>query len=171
MDNFLNPKKVLDQLELDKEMTAVDLGCGSGSWVLPLAEKLEDGQVAAIDILEEPLSALEGKAKQENLSNIKTILADVEKDSKLDDESSDLVLITNLLFEIDDKKKVLNEAKRILKPGGKILVVDWKPDVPFGPKEGRISLNEIKKLFEKSGLKFEKELDSGAYHFALLFEK
>ena len=95
MDNFLNPKKVLDQLELDKEMTAVDLGCGSGSWVLPLAEKLEDGQVAAIDILEEPLSALEGKAKQENLSNIKTILADVEKDSKLDDESSDLVLIGN----------------------------------------------------------------------------
>ena len=65
MEGFLNPSEVLESLELRKDMIAADFGCGSGGWVIPLAKKLEEGKVFAIDILEEPLSALRAKIKLE----------------------------------------------------------------------------------------------------------
>ena len=70
MESFLDPKDVLKQLKLRKNITAVDFGSGSGGWAIPLAKKLEDGLVYAIDILKEPLSALEGRASLEKIENI-----------------------------------------------------------------------------------------------------
>ena len=69
--------------------------------------------------------------------------------SKLTDDSLDLVLITNLLFQVEDEKAVLVEAKRVLKPGGKILVVEWLADSSLGPKEKRVSANKVKQLAEE----------------------
>lgn len=172
MNGFLNPQEVLKQLKLRKDMIACDFGCGSGGWALPLAKKLEEGKVYAIDILEEPLSALKAKIKLGKIFNIETIQTDVEKGAKLlFDESCDLVLMTNLLFECEDKKFVLEEGKRVLKKGGKILVVDWKLDVPLGPKEGRVSPEEIKKIAEELNLKLEKEFEAGIFHWGLVLNK
>jgi len=152
-------------------MVAVDFGCGSGSWALPLAKSLDLGTVYGLDILEEPLSVLKGRARAEGLENIKTILADIEKGSGLDNEIADLVLITDLLFETDNDKAIFEEAKRILKRGGKILVVDWKKDVALGPKNGWVLPSEIKAIAQELGLTLFKEFEAGAYHFALIFEK
>jgi len=173
MEGFLNPEEVLKQLELGKDMKAADFGSGSGGWAIPLAKKLAEGQVFAIDILEEPLSALKGKAAITNLSNIETIRADLEQKegSKIEQDSLDLVLITNLLFQVEEKEEALEEAKRVLKKGGKILIVDWKKDSSLGPKEGKISEQEVKKIAKDLNLKFEKEIEAGDYHYALLFEK
>ena len=96
-------------------MTAADFGSGSGGWVLPLAKILEDGKVYAIDILEEPLSALRSRAKTLKIENIETIKSDVEKTSKLSSGSCDLVLLTNLFFQVEKKEEVLEEAKKVLK--------------------------------------------------------
>jgi len=73
MQEFLNPVSVLNNLELQEDMVAVDLGAGSGGWVIPLAKRLKYGRVYAVDILEEPLSALKGRANIERLMNISTI--------------------------------------------------------------------------------------------------
>lgn len=169
---FLEPLTILKQLGLRKEMTAVDLGSGSGSWVLPLARILEDGQVWAVDILEEPLSALQGRARLEGLANIKTIAADAEGDIRhLPSESFDLVLATNLLFQVEDKKAVSKLAWRILKPGGKLLVVDWRKEAFLGPKTGRVSEFEVEDIAEETGFQKEKEVESGEYHYGLVFVK
>jgi ubiquinone/menaquinone biosynthesis C-methylase UbiE len=170
MEGFLNPEKVLDQLELRKNMVAADFGSGSGGWVIPLAKILEKGKVFAIDILEEPLSALNGKAKLEKVFNIKTIRADIEKGSGLLEEVCDLVLMTNLLFECEDKKKVLEEGKKVLKPGGKILVVDWIKDNPLTPEIEWLDFEEIKRMAEELNLKLEKEFEAGSYHYGLIFK-
>ncbi|MGB2762553.1 MAG: class I SAM-dependent methyltransferase [Minisyncoccales bacterium] len=171
MLSFINPEQIIKNLRLRKDMVAVDFGCGSGSWALPLAERLEDGKVIAIDVLEEPLSALQGKAKAKNLDNVEIILADIERSSKLEDEIADFVLMTDLLFEVDDVNAVLKEGKRVLKKEGRILVVDWKKDVALGPKDGRVLPSEIKKIAKELSLRLDKEFDAGIYHFALLFEK
>ena len=67
MDNFLNPEEVLDQLDLKVNMVAAEFGCGSGGFAIPLAKKLDEGLVYAIDIQESPLSALKSMALVENI--------------------------------------------------------------------------------------------------------
>jgi len=171
MEGFLNPNEVLNQLELSANMTAADFGSGSGGWAIPLAKRLEKGRVFAIDILEEPLSALKGKAALGKLSNVQTILADVEKGTELLDGSCDLVLMTNLLFQVDDIGVVFQEALRVLRKGGKILIVDWKEDAPFGPKEKRVSPEEVKKTAKELGSLVEKEFSAGSFHWGLILGK
>lgn len=170
---FLNPQEVLNQLELEGDMIAADFGSGSGGWAIPLAKRLKFGRVYAIDILEEPLSALKSKGEIERVFNIETVRSDVEKKqgSKLADSFCDLVLMTNLLFETKDKKIIMNEAKRVLKKKGKILVVDWLPEAPLGPKKGRVSAEEVKKIAKDLNLKLEKEFKAGVFHYALVFIK
>jgi len=168
--SFLNPSEVLKHLELSEEMIAADFGAGSGGWAIPLAKKLEEGKVYAIDILEEPLSALKDRAKLEGISNIATIKSDVEKGVDVSSESCDVVLITNLLFQVEDKKSVLKEGKRVLRPEGKILVVDWRIDSPLGPRDGRVSSKEVKEIAEEVGLKVEEEFEAGPYHWGLIFK-
>lgn len=171
MESFLNPKEILNKLELRTDAVAADFGSGSGGWAIPLAKKLEKGKVYALDVLEEPLSALKSKAQLGKISNIETALADVERETRLLSDSCDLVLMTNLLFECEDKKAVMAEGKRVLKSGGRILVVDWKKESPLGPKEGRISADDVKKIARDFDLKLKKEFPAGAYHYGLVFIK
>jgi ubiquinone/menaquinone biosynthesis C-methylase UbiE len=170
MQEFLNPSEVLKEIRLKRNMTAIDFGCGSGGWVIPLAEKLEEGKVMAVDILEEPLSALKARVKLEKISNVEIIRADIEKGTDIFENSADLVLMTNLLFQSENKEKVLEEGKRVLKKGGKILVVDWKKDAVLGPLE-KISKEEIKAIAETLKLKIEKEFDAGNFHWGLILKK
>ncbi|PIZ89213.1 MAG: hypothetical protein COX90_00495 [Candidatus Nealsonbacteria bacterium CG_4_10_14_0_2_um_filter_38_17] len=171
MEGFLNPSEVLNQLELRENMIAADFGSGSGGWVIPLAKRLKEGRVYAIDILEEPLSTLKSKAEHEEVLNLVLLRGDIEKGVKVPDSICELVLVTNLLFQAEDRNKVLSEAKRVLSPGGKILVVDWKPASSLGPKQGKISSEEVKKIAESLNLKLEKEFSAGIYHYGLVFIK
>ena len=153
-------------------MVAADFGSGSGGWAIPLAEKLEEGKVYAVDLLEEPLSALRARAKTEKISNIQTVLANVEKGIEILKEAScNLVLMTNLLFQCQDMKRILSEGQRVLKAGGKILIVDWQKDNPLTGQVEKVSFEEIKKTALEFGLKVEKEFSAGPYHHALIFGK
>ena len=171
--SFLKPEKILKELDLKNNMKAVDLGSGSGGWAIPLAKKLEEGKVYAVDVQESALSALKGRAGLENIINIETVLCDLEKSEGLEliDDFFDVVLMTNLLFQLNDKKQVLKEARKILKKDGQLLIVDWKAEVPLGPKEGKISSQELKKMTEGLGFKLNKEFDAGDYHYGLVFTK
>lgn len=174
METFLNPTEVLERLGLTEEMVAVDFGCGSGGWAIPLAKKLKNGTVFAIDILEEPLIALQSRARLEKISNIKTIRLDVEDTGGLQilkDGLANLVLVTNLLFQVKNGKDILSGAQRILKTGGKILVIDWNKTAKIGPENGKISPAEVKKIAQELSLKIEEEFAAGAYHWGLVLVK
>ncbi len=172
MPEFVDPNKVLDQLELRADMVAADFGCGSGGWAIPLARKLEDGKVIAVDVQESVLSALVSKEHLQGLDNIENILADVEREIKgIVAESCDLVLVTDLLFQSEDQEAILIEAYRVLKKGGQVLVVEWTKESPLGPQQNKPSEYEVKQIAEKFGFKLVKNLKAGDYHFALVFKK
>lgn len=170
-EGFLNPQQILENIPLKEDMVACDFGSGSGGWVLPLAKKLNAGVVYAIDILEEAISALNGRVSVAQLFNVKTMVGDVEKGIKIKEEYFDLVLMTNLLFQVGDKDFVLREAKRVLKPDGMVLVIDWKKDAPVGSTEGRVSLEEVLSMAETAGFKKGKEVPAGSFHWGLLLIK
>ncbi len=65
----------------------------------------------------------------------------------------------------------MQEAKRILKSGGRILVIEWTKNSSFGPDaKDRLSEKNVIDLAEKANLKLEKGIRAGSYHFGLIFK-
>jgi len=173
MKSFLNPEEILDGFKLSPEMVAAEFGCGSGGFAIPLAKKLDEGLVYAIDIQESPLSALKSRALLENIVNIKIVRSDLEKPkgSTLNPDSLNLVFIPNVLFQIKDKGAIISEAERVLKKKGKLVIIDWLPKASQGPEKGRVSPEKAKDMAKDSGFKLEKEFEAGKYHYGLVFIK
>ncbi len=173
MADFLKVGEILNQLDLKESMLAAEFGCGSAMFAIALAKKLKRGVVYALDIQEEKLSALKGKLSIEKINNVKTILCDLEanKGSTLKDNSLDVVLIPNVLFQSENKAAIMKEAKRVLKPAGELLVIDWLKKTHFNQKENLVSPDEVKKIAEIIGFSLKKEFAAGDYHYALLFLK
>ena len=173
MNLFLNPEKILNSFDFKKQTIAADFGCGAGGWTIPLAQKLNEGEIYALDIQDEMLSVLKGQLSLKKISNVQTILCDLEKEngSNLPDLFLDLVLIINTLFQIENKENFIKEAKRILKNNGLILIIDWKKETDFGPKQNRISTQQIKDLAKKNNLKIKKEFSASNHHYGLLLIK
>ncbi len=166
--SFLKPEEILKEVPLKPDTVAAEFGCGAGGFVIPLAKRIEEGFVYAIDVQEEPLNVLKSKFVAEKLSNIKIVKADLEKNSTLRDESVDLVIISNTLSQAEDKKAMISEAKRVLKPGGTLVVVDWVESAPQGPDQ-KVSQEEVKEMAE--GFKSLNSIYAGQYHYGLIFEK
>lgn len=173
MADFLHVEEVITHLDLASDMSAAEFGCGSAVFSLALAKRMPKGKVYALDVQEEKLSALKGRAILEKVGNITTILCDLEafEGSTLLDETLDIVLVTNVLFQCENKYIIIQEAKRTLKRGGQLLVIDWLKKGPFSPKEGMISPEEVKKIADTLGLTLKKEFAVGDYHYALIFIK
>lgn len=173
MNSFLEPAKVLEQLKLKENMVVADFGSGSGGWTIPLAKILKKEKIYAFDIQEEALSSLRSRARMENIQSIETRRCDLEqpKSTGLEDNFLDFVLIPNLLFQTKNKRAIIEEAKRILKDGGKILVLDWNPGAHLGPEESRVSEEGIKEIAKELDLKLGKQFKAGSYHFGLILVK
>jgi ubiquinone/menaquinone biosynthesis C-methylase UbiE len=156
MADFLNVDQVLHYLDIKDTMTAVEFGCGSADFTVALAKKITKGRVYALDIQEERISFVKNKLALEKLSNVSTILCDLEapRGSTLSEKSSDIVLIPNVLFQAENKYAMIEEAVRILKSGGQLLIVDWVKKNAFGPREGLLSQKEAKKIADELGLSF-----------------
>ncbi len=170
--DFINPNEILSQIGISESAIAADLGCGSGGWAIPLAKIADKGKVFAVDIQEEPLSALKSKASLSGVKNIKGILGNAEEKIKeIADYSCDFVLLANILFQAENKEAVIREAKRILSPEGKLLIVDWKSGAPIGAREKAVSSEEAREMAEKEGFLFLNDFPAGVYHYALLFKK
>lgn len=169
----MRPSEVIDKFDLRPGMTVADFGCGAGYFALLIARKAgKSGTVFAVDILQSALDSVSSNAKLHSIFNIETVRGDLEKPkgSNLNEGSVDAVLIANVFFQVKDKSVLINEAKRILKKNGKIIIVEWLKDSPWGPPNHlRISKDEVKALAKKEGLVLEKEFSAGGNHYGLIF--
>jgi ubiquinone/menaquinone biosynthesis C-methylase UbiE len=168
---FLNPKDVIDSLDISEDSVICDFGCGSNGWTVPLARIASKGMVYAVDLSEDDLALLESSLKRLEINNVKILLSDLEKGVKINDKEIDLLIIANLLFEIDDQSIVLKEGRRILKDGGQMVIIDWNSSNPFGLKDELVDFNKLKESILKIDLKLEKEVDLGSYHRCLIIRK
>jgi ubiquinone/menaquinone biosynthesis C-methylase UbiE len=171
---FSSPEKILEQIEIREQMEAADFGCGHGFFSILLAKRIPKGKVYALDVVKEALEAVQSRAKLEKIDNIETIQANLENfgGSKLKNNSMDIVLIRNILFQSQKKEEIIREAKRALKKGGEMVIIEWKADSVMAPKEGWLIEKEMaKKLAESDGLNFKKEMIIDSHHYGLVFNK
>jgi SAM-dependent methyltransferase len=174
--NFVDPERLVEKLGFLEGMKVADLGVGTGYFAFPVARKVGDsGIVFALDVVSEKLEAIESQAKILGIFNIITKRANLEekRGSGLKSGSMDWSILVNMLFQNKNKKSIISEAARVLKTGGKMLVLEWneKPS-PFGPDlRLRIPKSVLVEIIEDAGLFLEKEADASSFHYCLVFSK
>src|SRR3989344_5278301 len=124
---FLDPEKLLFSVPVTSDMVVADFGCGNGYYSVAAAKIVgKKGQVYALDILEDALSQTATLAKLNSIPNITTRQCDLEKlgACQIPDTSCDFAIISSILHQLENKENVIREAYRVLKTGGKLIVVD-----------------------------------------------
>lgn len=173
---FINPAAVITQLPIKEGMKVASLGCGHGYFTIPLAKMVGNtGKVYAVDIREDALASVRSRAETENLKNIESVRANLEKENGtgLPNAECDFAILANILFQSQKKQEIIKEAARILKSQGRLVIVDWKTeDLSIGPKEGwRIQPQVLIEMARQEGVLFLKEFNTGNFHYGLIFVK
>ena len=173
-NKFFDPSRVLSLLGLNHRVVDVaDFGCGYGTFTIPAA-KIISGRIYAFDIEPKMIKVVKRKAKNLKLGNVKAVVRDFVSDgSGLMDESVDFVFLFNILH-LENPKKLLSEAYRILKNGGKVGAIHWNYDsmTPRGPPMAiRPRAEHIRRWAESVGFVFEQEFDLKPYHYGLVLKK
>jgi ubiquinone/menaquinone biosynthesis C-methylase UbiE len=174
-NRFLDPSDILAFAGLQPGSIVADFGCGNGFYPVAAAKIVgENGTVYAVDVKQESLEATMSAAKQEGVSNIYSIRHDMELPGvDIKENSCDSVILSGILHLSKLQKNVLKETYRVLKTGGKVIVIEWKKEkLPFGPNiDNRIAPNELNDLMSKSGFRFQSEMPADAFHYAMVYEK
>lgn len=173
---FAQPEKNILQFAIEPGMRVADFGSGSGAYSLPIGKALAgSGHVFAIDIQKDLLRKLKTEAHARKLENVEIVWADLEKQgaSKVAEHTVDRVLISNLLFQLEDKRTPLVEAARILKANGRLAIIDWAASFRgMGPIEKHVlKKDDALALAKGAGFALEREFPAGAHHYGLLFRK
>ncbi|MFA6536344.1 MAG: methyltransferase domain-containing protein [Candidatus Paceibacterota bacterium] len=173
---FSDPQKNIEQLDLEKSAKVADFGAGSGFYTIALSRAVGgEGRVYAVDIQKDLLEKIKNTAKLEGLHNIEYVWGDLERlgGSKIQENSLDAVVIANILFQVENREVFVTEAKRVIKPNGRILVIDWADSFSgMGPEASRvITKAQAQKLFTDKGLKLVREIEAGSHHYGFIFSK
>lgn len=171
---FSDPEKNLKQFGFAPDMVVADLGAGSGFYTILASKLVPQGKVFAVEVVPDFLKTIEHKIKEEHIKNVVTILGDVESvgGTKIKDGIVDRVIASNILFQTEDKSKFLDEMKRIMKPGARVLLIDWLPEEnSIGLTFESLPREKTRALFDQKGFIFESEIDAGAHHYGMIYRK
>lgn len=172
---FADPETNLKQFGIKPKDYVADFGAGTGAYTIPVARMAREGKVYAIEVQKDLLERIRNDAAKAHLSNIETIWGDVEEagGTKLKEGAVDAVIISNILFQAADKNSLAKEAYRILKSGGRALIIDWKDSFGgMGPITSQlVSKALVQSLFEGAGFKLGGEITAGEHHYGLVFRK
>jgi ubiquinone/menaquinone biosynthesis C-methylase UbiE len=134
--------RVVELAELRVDDEVVDLGAGTGLLALAIAPAV--AEVVAVDISERMLERLEDRAATDGVRNLRTLEADLRQ-LPLDDESATLVVSNYAFHHLDDagKELALSEARRILRPGGRLVVCDMMFSLSLESRDRRLVLEKV----------------------------
>lgn len=128
---------VMAELTLDAESVVLDLGCGTGLLTLPIARRC--GHVVGVDASSAMLERLGSRAAREGVENLELIHGDMRL-VPMRDASVDVVVSCYAFHHLPDadKRVVLREVGRVLRPGGRLVVADMMFRIGLGRRDRRI---------------------------------
>ncbi|EKE11376.1 MAG: Methyltransferase type 11 [uncultured bacterium] len=173
---FINPVLIINAIGIEEGSIVADFGCGSGYFSLPIAKKIgENGVLYALDILPQSIEMINGYAKTMGLTNIITKRVNLEKNngSTLNEGSCDWVIMKDMLFQNKLKGNIIKEAARVLREGGKILIIEWDTkDSSIGPNcSVRIPKESLMEIIQESGMSILNEIPVSNFHYGLVLVK
>jgi SAM-dependent methyltransferase len=177
---FAHPEKNIEAFGILPGATVADFGAGSGHYTLAIATFLEgSGIVYAIDVQADLLRRLKNEAHARGLTNVQTIWGDIARleGTKLAPMSVDFVVMSNVLFQLEDPKMAFDEARRILKLGGHLVIIDWIDSggvgaSRLGPRKQHVfGKDRALDTARSSGFEAGEHFAAGAHHYGLILRK
>jgi len=157
-DAWQMPDRVIAVLALKPGEAVADIGAGTGYFSVRLAKSPAAPKVYAADIEHEMVAYLRQRAAKEGLKNV--IAVQAGPDSPNLPEPVDVVLIVDTYHHIGSREVYFRKLAKSLKPGGKVAIIDFKPDSPEGPpKEFRFPPEKFKSEMAAAGYKLAAKYD------------
>jgi ubiquinone/menaquinone biosynthesis C-methylase UbiE len=170
-DAYQKPHEVIHALNLKSGEVIADIGAGSGYFTFHLARHVGDtGKVYAVDVSPDMILHINRRIRELKANNIVTLLADPD-DPLLPDRSVNRFFFSDSWHHIENQSKYLSLMKRMLKPGGEIVMIDFhKKELPVGPPmQMKIAREDLIKQFDGNGYRLTKEHSFLPYQYFLVF--
>jgi len=167
----------LSALDPGENALVLDVACGAGNYAIEIARHLaKTGRVHALDLWEEGITRLKLRAGSLSLENIDAEICDVSRKIPLGDASVDICLMATVLHDLVEDgthEGTLREIIRVLKPHGRLAVVEFKkmPGPPGPPEKVRLSPEELVALLASFGFKPGKTIELGPVIYFSLFSR
>jgi ubiquinone/menaquinone biosynthesis C-methylase UbiE len=140
--------RIVELAEPQEDDVVVDLGAGTGLLALALAPRVHE--LVAVDISERMLGRLDDAAAADGIDNVEPLVADLRR-LPLEDESATLVVSNYAFHHLDDpgKELALAEARRILRPGGRLVICDMMFSLSLEPRDRRLLWEKVRALLRR----------------------
>lgn len=124
------PQQVVNALNLKPTDVVADIGAGTGYFSFRLSRLVPQGKVLAVDIQPEMLDIIESIKRKRGITNVEPILGSIT-DPHLPTSSVDLALMVDAYHEFSYPREVMEAIVRGLKPGGRVVLVEYRGENPF----------------------------------------
>jgi ubiquinone/menaquinone biosynthesis C-methylase UbiE len=169
----LPPKETLISLGLTDGLDFADIGCGIGYFTLPAATIIQPANVIyAIDPSAEMITEAKKRAEEAEIQHIQFICSE-PLDFKIPNASVDFALLANVFHEISEKEPFLRQISAILRPGGKLALIEWNSRIrEMGPPaDHRISEEETDRWLLEGGFGEYKKMNIGEMFYGRVYIK
>ena len=164
---------LLRELGLGQGMVVADVGAGTGYYARRMAPLVgSSGTVYAVDVQPEMIQMLGDLAKKANLSNITPVLSSVDN-VKLPDASIDLAIMVDVYHELEFPFEVMESVVRALKPGGRVVYVEYRAEDPTVPIKAlhKMSEAQVRKEAAAHALVYERTANTLPWQHMVVFRK
>ena len=152
-DREEKPEAVLDALALSRRDVVADVGAGAGYFTWRIARRVD--RAIAVDIQRTMLRLNEAESARRGVRNIEF------REGALAADSVDVIFVANAYHEFAEPEQMLEQFRRALRPGGRLVVLEYakeRPGVPVGDAH-KMSLAELRSEIEPAGFVLERILD------------
>ena len=164
---------LLKELKLKPTDVVADIGAGTGFFSFQLAKKVPKGEVLAVDIQPEMITALHANKRKFNASNVRPLLGTIT-DPALPANGVDLVLIVDAYHEFDHPREMGRAIRRALRPAtGRLALVEYRAEDPEVPikRIHKMSVEQARKEMAAIGLEFIETVETLPQQHLMLFRR
>jgi ubiquinone/menaquinone biosynthesis C-methylase UbiE len=167
------PELLLPELALAPDMTVADISAGTGYYTWQLAQQVGlGGGVYAVDVQPEMIRMLDSQMAKCGVRNVVSLLGS-DTIVKLPPASVDLAIMVDVYHELAYLSEVLDSIVAALKPGGRVVFVEYRaedPAVALKPVH-KMSERQVRREASAHGLKWERSIASLPIQHAIVFRK